>query len=132
MNETVFKKPEKKWRPVNKQAALITRRANPLLLHVAPAVSVKAPTLAERLEAESKIRLARIARLEVEAKERIARRAANRMANQKAPTVKPYRHLWATRYLKRMNKSRGLPAPTNQELLDFIKSQPNFGKPITP
>lgn len=131
MNETLWKHKEKKWNPINKQAALIIRRASPLLLHAPPPEPAKRePTLAERLAAESKIRLARIAAIEQEAKERRERRAAERDSNVKPPKPKVWKHMWAVKAEKRMAKSRGLPPPTQAQLRDIRKAQPNYGKPL--
>lgn len=129
MNETLWEHKEKKWKPRNKQAALITRRASPLLLHVPPPEPAKRePTLAERLAAESKIRRARIVALEQEAKERRERRAAERAANAKPPKPKVWKNMWAVKAAKRMAKSRGLPPPTQAQLREIRKAQPNYGQ----
>lgn len=131
MNETLWKHEEKKWKPRNKQAALITRRASPLQLHVPPPEPAKRePTLAERLSAESKIRLARIAAIEQEAKELRERRATERAAKAKPPKPKVWKNMWAAKHAKRMAKSLGLPKPTAEQLRAIRKSQPNYGKPV--
>jgi len=131
MNETLWKHQEKTWKPRNKQAALITRRANPLLLHVPPPEPAKRePTLAERLSAESKIRTARIEALEQAAKERRDLRASKRALKANPPKPKVWRNLWAVKAAKRMAKSRGLPPPTQSQLLEIRKAQPNYGKPL--
>lgn len=131
MNETLWKHREKQWKPRNKQAALVVRKANPLLLHTPlPEPPKLAPTLAEKLASESKIRLARIAAIEKEAKERIARRAAERAAKAKPQPPKVWKNMWAAKAAKRMAKSRGLPPPTTEELRKIRAAMPNYGKPV--
>ncbi len=130
MNETLFKHEEKIWKPRNKQAAMIMRRASPLLLHTPPEELTHYPTRAEILEAESKIRLARIAAIEAEQNEKRERKALARAAIKVAIQPKKWKHMWAVKAAKRMAKSRGLPPPTQKQLMDIRKAQPNFGKPI--
>lgn len=127
-NKSADRSPENNWKPRNKQAGFVVRKANELLLHTPPLETTKAPTLAERLEAESKARLARIALIEKEAKERIERRKKARELKFKPQKPKVWKHMWAAKYLKRLNKSRGLPPPTTEEIRKFREKQPNFGK----
>lgn len=131
MNETVFRDENKKWKPRNMQAAMIVRRASALLLHTPPPEPVKRePTLGERLEAESKIRLARIAAVELEIVERRERKALLRASRGKPKPTPVWKNMWIVKHAKRMAKSRGLPAPSQSELRSLRLSQYTTGKLI--
>ncbi len=131
MNETLFKHEEKKWKPRNKQAALIVRRANPMLLHTAPFdESKREPTRAERLESEAKALRLSIENREAENKARLERRAAIRAAEVKPIKVKTNKNMWAARYARKMAKSRGLPPPTTEELRAIRKAAPGYGQTL--
>jgi len=127
MNETLWKHSEKKWKPRNKQAAMIVRKATGY--SVPPREPPKlAPTLAQRLAAESKIRVERIARLEQELKERKERRAASKLKIM--PKTKVWRNMWLAKHLRRMAKSRGLPTPSKEVIRAARMADPNYGKPL--
>lgn len=65
MNETLWKHKEKKWVPVNKQAALIARKAQPIFLPPEPPIVPRfEPTVQDLIEAENQKRRDRIAFLE--------------------------------------------------------------------
>lgn len=131
MDKTLWHHEEKKWKPRNKQAALITRRANPLLLHTPPPEPPTiAPTHEERIAQESQERRLKIEALELESKLLRERRAAERASKTRPPKPKVWKNMWAAKAAKKMAKLRGLPAPTSEQLRVIRKAQPNYGKPL--
>lgn len=131
---TIFHRDEEKLSPVNRQSALIVRRASELQLHTPPIEPPrKEPTLAERLEFESKIRRARIAKLDAEHGEAIERGEAANATHNKELRQKPkvWKNMWAAKNAKRLAKSRGLPPPTTEELRAVRAAQPGYGQALS-
>jgi hypothetical protein len=129
MNKTIFKQETKKFKPVNKQAALIVRRASWLYAPPEPEATF-APTQAEILAQHRESRLMRLKSIQEEAVQRIARRKAIREANRKPDKPKVQKNKWMLKAMRQMAKSRGLPPPTKAEITLAQKSLPNYGKPL--
>lgn len=129
MDDTLWKNPEKKFKPRNKQAALICIKAKPFFQ---PPVEEPKPVMAEtfqdRLKREEKERQARIAVIRAEQAER-KRKKEKRLKNKvrKPPKMK---NLWFVRLQRKLAKQRGEPPPHPTELSKLRKKLPGTGTPL--
>lgn len=144
-DKTLWRDPVKKFRPRNKQAALIIRKANPI--HMPPEVippPVYAQSLKDELEKEAKARKAQAAIDLAEWKADIAAGEAKNKAIQEQQRIDRARrpiklNLIKNRMVKQLNENHrrlGLPAPTNAQIEQimgrkFIKPTPaRTGGPV--
>lgn len=129
-DQTLWTDPEKKFKPINKQAALIARKANPW--HLPPEETPKPVIVKRKTPAEI------IAEYEAKAKEahRIAEehrlaKAAKRAAKPKAtPEMRTLTNRWLARQMRREAKRNGLPKPTKGQINAAIAKQPGTGMPL--
>lgn len=130
--ETLFHKDDKKWKPRNLQAALVIRRANPLLLHVAPHEPVFEKSESDRLKDELKYLRQKIENAEAANRERKLLRDYMRISSRKPDPPKFSKNMWAARAERKRRKYLGLPPLSTEEMRAHRKSMPGFGIEISP
>src|SRR5690606_34099871 len=114
----------KKWAPINKQAALITRKATGYALPPEPLKA--APLRQEVLLAEQKEQEARAKQLEAEGEviKQREREKRDEKKVQRRSRPKKANCTWAARWYRRLAKQKGLPKPTSKEVEAYVKKQP--------
>lgn len=130
---TLWTLKEKKFTPINKQAALITRKAADCFLPPEPGPKFEL-TFAQKLEIERVERRLKIERLEKENAERDkeiqAKKAAHRDEQRKKLESKTIKNRWMLKHIRTLNKLRGLPRPTKQEVESAKRKAPGYGNKL--
>ena len=111
---------------VDRMAAIVTSRAS--WLHQPP---VPEATFAPDPVVEYRNQLrAQIAQKEKENAKRKAQRKNRLAARQKPTKPKLAKCLWVRRHLKQLHRAKGLPPPTEAQILAMKQQQSQYGKPI--
>lgn len=119
---------DRKWKPRNKQAALVVRPAHWLHQPLPEKRFLPSPAEQHAEHVAELERNAAIARAEAEKREAvIAERARLREEAKKTPIA---RCQWARKELIAIHKRKGLPKPTWEQIRAYQRSRPGYGAPL--
>lgn len=111
---------------VDRMAAIVTSRASWLYQPPVPEATFAPDPV---VEYRNQLR-AQIALKEAENAQRKAQREKLLAARQKPKPPARAKCLWVRRHLKQLHRAKGLPPPTEAEILAMKQQQSQYGKPI--